>query len=105
MHELIELVEQWAEDRNLIKGSSPTKQMFKLKEEIDELEDAVIGERYIDDEGECYNYEDSEPELNDVILELGDVLVVLIILCAQLEISLPQCLDAAYRAIAKVYGK
>ena len=112
MHELIELVEQWAEDRNLINGSSPTKQMFKLKEEVAELEEAIIGEY----------------DVSDIRLELGDVLVVLVILCAQLGINMTDCLNLAYgkikhrkgilhngifykegderyRAIAELYGK
>lgn len=32
MHQLIKHIEQWAEDRNLIEGSTPQKQMLKLME-------------------------------------------------------------------------
>lgn len=37
MKQLIQQIEQWAEERNLIKGSTPEKQKFKLFEEIGEL--------------------------------------------------------------------
>ena len=83
MHDLIEMVEQWAEDRNLIKGSNPTAQLFKLKEEVAELEEVVIGEW-----GE-----------REIMLEMGDVLVVMIIMCAQLNISLTECLELTYNKI------
>lgn len=37
MKQLIKNIEQWAEDRNLIHGSTPQKQMLKLMEEFGEL--------------------------------------------------------------------
>ena len=37
MQQLIKNIEQWAEDRNLIKGSTPKKQLIKLMEEFGEL--------------------------------------------------------------------
>ena len=37
MKQLIQQIEQWAEDRNLIKGSTPQKQLFKFAEELGEL--------------------------------------------------------------------
>lgn len=37
MQQLIKQIEQWAEDRNLIHGSTPQKQMLKLMEEFGEL--------------------------------------------------------------------
>ncbi|HDL4381901.1 TPA: MazG-like family protein, partial [Mannheimia haemolytica] len=37
MQQLIKNIEQWAEDRNLINGSTPQKQMLKLMEEFGEL--------------------------------------------------------------------
>lgn len=37
MHQLIKHIEQWADDRNLINGSKPQKQMLKLMEEFGEL--------------------------------------------------------------------
>lgn len=37
LQQLIKNIEQWAEDRNLIKGSTPKKQFIKLMEEFGEL--------------------------------------------------------------------
>nr|DAR79846.1 MAG TPA: NTP-PPase-like protein [Caudoviricetes sp.] len=37
LQQLIKNIEQWAEDRNLIKGSTPQKQFIKLMEEFGEL--------------------------------------------------------------------
>ena len=37
MKELIKKIENWAEERNLIKGSTPQKQFIKLMEEFGEL--------------------------------------------------------------------
>ena len=37
MQQLIKQIEQWAEERNLIEGSTPQKQFLKLAEEIGEL--------------------------------------------------------------------
>lgn len=37
MQQFIQKIEQWAEDRNLIEGSTPQKQMLKLMEEFGEL--------------------------------------------------------------------
>ncbi|SQK93957.1 Uncharacterised protein [Haemophilus influenzae] len=35
LKQLIKNIEQWAEDRNLIEGSTPQKQFIKLMEEFD----------------------------------------------------------------------
>ncbi|HGO5823449.1 TPA: hypothetical protein ACK3JW_001117 [Mannheimia haemolytica] len=37
LDELIKNIEKWADDRNLIDGSNPQKQMLKLMEEFGEL--------------------------------------------------------------------
>ena len=42
MKELIKKIENWAEERNLIKGSTPQKQFIKLMEEFGELFKAKI---------------------------------------------------------------
>ena len=41
MKELILKIEQWAEDRNIIKGSQPIDQAMKLFSEFGELADNV----------------------------------------------------------------
>lgn len=70
MKELIKNIEQWAEDRNLIEGSTPQKQMLKLMEEFGEL---------------CGGIAKNKP---DVIKDsVGDCLVVMIIMKRQLGLG------------------
>lgn len=64
MQELIEKIEQWAEDRNIIKGSKPIDQAMKLFSEFGELADNVGKGR------DCRD-------------DIGDVLVVLTIMLKQ----------------------
>lgn len=67
MNELIAKIEQWAEDRNIIKGSKPIDQAMKLFSEFGELADNVGKGR------DCRD-------------DIGDCAVVLIIMCRQLGI-------------------
>ncbi|MFZ2966214.1 MAG: MazG-like family protein, partial [Leuconostoc falkenbergense] len=66
MNELIAKIEQWAEDRNIIKGSKPIDQAMKLFSEFGELADNVGKGR------DCRD-------------DIGDCAVVLIIMCKQLN--------------------
>ena len=68
MEQLINQIEQWAEDRNIIKGSKPIDQAMKLFSEFGELADNVGKGR------DCRD-------------DIGDCAVVLIIMCRQLKIS------------------
>ena len=61
-----ELIRQWAADRNLIEGSSPTAQMIKLFEEFGELANGLARQ--------------NDKTIKDSI---GDCVVVLTILMAQ----------------------
>lgn len=65
MQDLIAKIEQWAEDRNIIKGSKPIDQAMKLFSEFGELADNVGKGR------DCRD-------------DIGDVFVVLTIISAQL---------------------
>ena len=67
MNELIQKIEQWATDRNIIKGSKPIDQAMKLFSEFGELADNVGKGR------DCRD-------------DVGDCAVVLIIMCRQLGI-------------------
>ena len=70
MQKLIQQIEQWAEDRNLIRSSTPQKQMLKLMEEFGEL---------------CGGVAKNKP---DVIKDsIGDCTVVLIILNKQFNLE------------------
>ena len=66
LKELIKNIENWAEDRNLIKGSTPKRQFIKLLEEFGELCNGISKEKL------------------DVIKDsIGDCFVVLTIISAQ----------------------
>ncbi|MFY1028028.1 hypothetical protein CFY87_03890 [Actinobacillus seminis] len=70
MKQLIQQIEQWAEARNLIKGSTPQKQMLKLMEEFGEL---------------CYGV--STNDFETVLDSIGDCLVVCTIMRKQLKME------------------
>jgi len=83
-----DLVIQWAEDRNLIKGSSPQAQMMKLVEELGELANGIA-------RGDSALIEDS----------IGDVRVVITILAKQLGFDDDICFQHAYNEIKDRKGK
>ena len=66
LQQLIKNIEQWAEDRNLIEGSTPQKQFIKLMEEFGELCSGV-----------------SKNKIDVVKDSIGDCFVVMVILAAQ----------------------
>ena len=77
MKELILNIEQWAEDRNIIKGAKPLDQAMKLFSEHGELSDHV-----------------GNNELDKVFDDVGDVFVVLTIIAKQCNLSIFNHLDA-----------
>lgn len=81
-------IEQWAEDRNLIKGSTVEKQLLKLVEEVGELTEAV-----------------NKDKLEHAKSELGDCVVVLTILAKQLDSDINKCADIAYNKIKDRKGQ
>ncbi|WP_210123477.1 MazG-like family protein [Staphylococcus sp. GDX8P106P-2] len=81
MNELIKQVEQWSIDKDLHRGNSFT-QYAKSSEEMGEVAAAL-----------CRNDTD---ELRDGI---GDVVVTLIILAQQNNMTLYECLNTAYEEI------
>lgn len=93
MQDLIDKVVQWAEDRNLIDGSNPERQVFKTMEEATELAVAI---------GRCDGDFIRIDEIKDAI---GDVTVTLIIIAEQVGISFESCLAAAYEQIKDRKGK
>jgi NTP pyrophosphatase (non-canonical NTP hydrolase) len=86
--ELIEKVEKWAHDRNIIKGSTAAAQLPKLMEEMGELCSGVL--------------KDKRALQADSI---GDCLVVLIIIAEQLELDIEMCLAMAYTEIKNRKGR
>lgn len=86
--DLINKVEQWAAERNLILGATQGAQYGKLLEEIGELGTGLI-------EADADLIEDS----------IGDSLVVLIILAAMRGLTIEQCLTTAYNEIKDRKGR
>lgn len=83
-----EKVIEWAKERNLIKLGNAPKQLIKLSEEVGELGSAFLKNEY--------------PEIKDAI---GDIMIVLTILCEQLSIDMNQCYEDAYNVIKNRKGK
>ena len=77
MKDLITKVQQWAIDRNLVGGSNAKSQFHKLIQECGELSDSI-----------CKGKDASD--------DIGDIMVVLIIMCQQLGLDLTECLAVAY---------
>lgn len=85
---LIGLIRVWAEQRNLIKGATSQAQMLKLTEEVGEIAAAVA--------------RGNRDALKDGI---GDAVVVLTILAAQNDLTLEECVAAAYNEIKDRKGR
>ena len=84
--ELVKLIEQWHEDRNLIAGSTDKDQVLKLIQELGELSDSVCKEKDMRD-------------------DLGDMLVVMINIMKRNNITIEQCLQKAYDDIKDRKGR
>lgn len=80
MDELIEKVQQWAYERNLVNGSDSKTQLIKLMSEMGELADSI----------------NKKQDCRD---DIGDCLVVLSIIADQQGCTLKQCLEFAYEDI------
>ena len=102
MIDTVRKVEQWAEDRNLILGSTPLKQVNKTSEEVNELV-AVLGAiEWASPEG----WEAAPDSLVDLAADaIGDVAVTLIIIAAQLGLKFEDCVAHAYNEIKDRKGK
>lgn len=80
-------VRSWSFNRGLHKAD-PARQMLKLTEEIGELAAAIIRNKK-----------------GDIVDALGDVVVVLTILCQQFDLGLTGCFWEAYQVIKDRTGK
>ncbi|SEN20985.1 MazG-like family protein [Paenibacillus sp. OV219] len=80
-------IEQWAIDRNL-HTADPVKQMLKLGEEYGEL---------------CAGMARSNMPL--IIDSIGDMFVVMTILCMQMGTDIETCIEIAYEDIKDRKGK
>lgn len=88
LYELIDSVEDWAEERGIIEHSTPQAQLLKAVSELGELCDAEI--------------KDDEWGQQDAV---GDVLVCLIIYCKMKNIGVDTCLSQAYEEIKNRKGR
>ena len=107
MNDLITKVVAWANERNIIQGSSATKQLDKTSEEFNELQRA-LGQLEIlyalDDRGLHVN-DDLEVAYGDAIDAYGDILVTLIISAHMQGITLEHALNAAWLQIKDRRGE
>jgi len=78
----------WATERNLIDGSDPKTQLLKTMSELGELADAI-------NEGDRVGQIDG----------IGDVVVTLVIVAAQLGFDFEDCVVEAYNQIKDRKGK
>ena len=78
----------WSTERNLIDGSTIEGQLGKLAEEMQELRDAIA--------------KHDSKETQDAI---GDMVVVLTVICEKLDLSLRHCMSAAFDEIKDRKGK
>ena len=86
MRGLIDKILQWHKDRNLIDGATDLSQLFKLREEVDELEQSILnGSSPIDD--------------------IGDIIVVLVNIAERNGLALDECLEHAYNDIKDRKGR
>ena len=84
---ITELIKKWAVDRNVVSGN-PKAQMVKLLEEAGELAEGINKNK------------------QDLIIDsIGDIYVVLVILCMQLDLDIKDCIKAAYEEIKDRKGK
>ncbi len=83
---IVQLIEKWHEDRNLIKGSTDKDQVLKLLQELGELSDSVC----------------KGTDLRD---DLGDMLVVMINIMKRNNLTIENCLEKAYNDIKDRKGK
>jgi NTP pyrophosphatase (non-canonical NTP hydrolase) len=88
MSEWKERVRQWAADRNLIEGSTPRKQMDKLNEECSELYEGIL-----------------DNDIDDIKDAIGDIQVVLAVMCCQLNLDIDECREIAWEEIKDRKGK
>src|SRR6056297_405607 len=86
MEELVNKIAQWHHDRNLIDGSTDKDQYMKLIQEAGELSDNICKGRDISD-------------------DIGDMMVVLINIATRNNLSITECLDAAYNNIKDRKGR
>ena len=90
--ELIDKVNDWADERNL-KQADPKIQWMRITEEVGEIRDVLL---------KPTKFTDPQAALKDAI---GDTLVTIIVLAHQLDLDVTECLGIAYEEIKNRKGK
>jgi NTP pyrophosphatase (non-canonical NTP hydrolase) len=78
---------RWSEARKIIPNSTPQAQFIKLQEEVDELRDALL-----------------KNDMEESVDAIGDCTVVLLNICALLDVNFTDCLAHAYDQIKNRRG-
>ncbi len=78
---------RWSEARKIIPNSTPQAQFIKLQEEVDELRDALL-----------------KNDMEESVDAIGDCTVVLLNICALLDVNFTHCLAHAYDQIKNRRG-
>lgn len=86
--DVVHLIREWAEARNLITGSTPQAQTVKLFEEGGEVAGGV-----------------ARKDTDKIKDSIGDVVVVLVILAAQTGLDFADCVASAYDEIKDRRGR
>jgi NTP pyrophosphatase (non-canonical NTP hydrolase) len=86
--ELIQATIEWGNQRGLIQERNASRQMLKVMEEVGELAGSL-----------------AKNKRDETIDAIGDSLVTIIILSAQLGLDPTECLQTAYWEIANRKGK
>ena len=87
-YDYFRVIREWASDRNLIHGSTLQAQVVKLLEESGELAAGV-----------------ARNDIDKIVDSIGDIMVVLTIIAAQVDIPVEECLDLAWQEIRYRKGK
>jgi len=85
---VIAKISRWANDRNIIQGSTPMKQSLKTLEECGELIEAVA--------------DNDKEAISDAI---GDICVTLVNQCEMQGLDFLECIEKAYEVIKDRKGK
>lgn len=83
-----DLIREWAEARNLIRGATPAAQYEKLLEEVTELYSGL-----------------RKDDITEIVDAIGDCTVVLTILASQLNYTIEDCIAHAYEQIKDRKGR
>mgnify|MGYP003321634194 FL=1 len=83
---IVERIEDWHHDRNLIEGATDKDQLAKLIQEVGELSDNICKGQDIRD-------------------DIGDIIVVLINIAVRNKVTLEECMQIAYDDIKNRKGK